>query len=182
MRRPDRPPRSMPRQRHSRHPDRNLASAACARRRSTCTTPARTSGSRSCKSCFCWSTRSSVMRAQSRWPCRVALSVVARPSLASARCSTYPFRTRALTTRLVVLLSRNSRSANALRRSGTVLDERLERVALRHRDVVAADTVAVAKLIDADKIGDRLVQGERVAVERRLLGIRRWCRARHCCY
>jgi len=64
----------------------------------------------------------------------------------------------------------------------TELDDRLERVALRHRDVVAADTVAVPKLIDADKIGDRLVQGERVAVERRPLGIRRsWSRARHCC-
>ena len=44
-----------------------------------------------------------------------------------------------------------------------MLDDRLERVALRHRDVVAADAVAVAKLIDADEIGDRLVQGERVA-------------------
>ena len=43
----------------------------------------------------------------------------------------------------------------------TVLDDRLERVALRHRDVVAADAVAVPKLIDADEIGDRLVQGER---------------------
>jgi hypothetical protein len=63
----------------------------------------------------------------------------------------------------------------------TVLDDRLERVALRHRDVVAADAVAVPKLIDADEIGDRLVQGERVAVERCLRGIGRECLAQHCC-
>ena len=42
-----------------------------------------------------------------------------------------------------------------------VLDDRLERVALRDRDVVAADAVAVPKLIDADEIGDRLVQARR---------------------
>jgi hypothetical protein len=49
-----------------------------------------------------------------------------------------------------------------------VLDDRLERVALSHRDIVAADAVAVPKLIDTHKIGNRLVQVEGVAVERRL--------------
>ena len=64
-----------------------------------------------------------------------------------------------------------------------MLDDRLERVALRDRDVVAADAVAVAKLIDADKIGDRLVQAPSVAVERRLLGIAvAVCRTSHCCH
>jgi hypothetical protein len=63
-----------------------------------------------------------------------------------------------------------------------VRDDRLERVALRHRYVVAADAVAVPKLIDADKIGNRLVQAAGVAVERGLPGISRWGRASHCCY
>jgi hypothetical protein len=61
----------------------------------------------------------------------------------------------------------------------TVLNDRLERVTLRDRDVVAADAVAVPKLIDADKIGDCLVQGEGVPVKRRLLGIHSWYRAGH---
>jgi hypothetical protein len=57
----------------------------------------------------------------------------------------------------------------------TVLDDRLERVAPRPRDVVAADAVAVPKLIDTHKIGNRLVQLEGVAVERHLRGMRRDC-------
>jgi len=64
----------------------------------------------------------------------------------------------------------------------TVLDERLEGVALRHGDVVAADAVAIAKLIDADQIGDRFVQRLRVTVEGRLHGMGRECRTSHCCY
>ena len=78
------------------------------------------------------------------------------------------FFTSVPTTRLVVLLSRNSRSASAPSRIGPVLDQRLERVALRDRDVVAADAIAVAELVDADQIGDGGLEGGGVAVKSRV--------------
>jgi hypothetical protein len=49
-----------------------------------------------------------------------------------------------------------------------MFDERFQGVALRHRDVVAADAIAVAKLIDADQIGDGGLELRGISIERRL--------------
>ena len=49
-----------------------------------------------------------------------------------------------------------------------MLDQRLERVALRDRDVVAADAIAVAELVHANEVGDRRLQRLRIAVKIRL--------------
>ena len=49
----------------------------------------------------------------------------------------------------------------------SVQDKGLERVALRHRNVVAADAVAVTELIHANEIGHGLLQRDRVAIESR---------------
>ena len=49
----------------------------------------------------------------------------------------------------------------------TVLDQRLERIALSDRDVVAADPVSIAKLIDPHQIGDRGLQIRGIAIESR---------------
>ena len=46
-----------------------------------------------------------------------------------------------------------------------VLDQRLERVALRHRDVVTADLVAVAKLIDPNELRERKLQALGITLE-----------------
>ena len=46
-----------------------------------------------------------------------------------------------------------------------VLDQRLEGIALRHRDVVAADAIAIAELVDTHEICDGGLQGPGVAVE-----------------
>ena len=55
-----------------------------------------------------------------------------------------------------------------------VLDERLEGVALRDGDIVAADAIAIAELIHAHEIGDGRLERDRVAVEG---GRWRWQRA-----
>ena len=46
-----------------------------------------------------------------------------------------------------------------------VPDEHFQRVALGHRDVVAADPVAVAKLVDAHQIGDSGLERLRIALK-----------------
>jgi len=48
-----------------------------------------------------------------------------------------------------------------------VLDQRLERVALGDGDVVAADPVSIAKLIDPHQIGDCGLEIGSIAIESR---------------
>jgi hypothetical protein len=50
-------------------------------------------------------------------------------------------------------------------RAGPAPDEGLERVALRHRDVVAADAVPIAELVDAHEIGERGMDGGGVGLQ-----------------
>jgi hypothetical protein len=45
------------------------------------------------------------------------------------------------------------------------LSRATESVALRHRNIVAADAVAVAKLIDANQIGNRRLRADCIASE-----------------
>jgi len=47
-----------------------------------------------------------------------------------------------------------------------MIDQGFQRIALRDRDVVAADAVAITKLVDADKIRDCGLEGGGVSVER----------------
>src|SRR5207237_1406784 len=54
--------------------------------------------------------------------------------------------------------------------------ERVEGVALRGRDVVAADAVAVAELVDADEFRKRVLQLPRLPCERRVAGFHSWYR------
>ena len=46
-----------------------------------------------------------------------------------------------------------------------MLNQRLERVALRDRDVVTADLVAVAKLIDPNELRERELQALGITLE-----------------
>ena len=46
----------------------------------------------------------------------------------------------------------------------SMLDQRFERMALRHRNVVAANPVAIAELVDTDQIRDRCLEGLGVAI------------------
>ena len=112
------------------------------------------------------------MRAQSRWPCRVALKRRGATILGVRALLDVSLPNQGADDAAGGALVQEQPVRQRAEAHGTVLDDRLERVALRHRHVVAADAVAVAKLVDADKIGDRLVQAASVAVERRLLGIR----------
>src|SRR5690606_27761443 len=59
------------------------------------------------------------------------------------------------------------------------LDQGFQRVALRDRDVVAADAVAVAELVDADQVGQRPLERGRITGELRVAaGRQRGCRQR----
>jgi hypothetical protein len=51
----------------------------------------------------------------------------------------------------------------------TVVDQRLQGVALRHGNVVAADAIAISELIHAHEVGDSLLQRHCVTIERGLL-------------
>lgn len=46
-----------------------------------------------------------------------------------------------------------------------MLDQRLQRVALRDRDVMAADPVPIAELVDPDQVGDGGLKGLGVALK-----------------
>jgi hypothetical protein len=46
-----------------------------------------------------------------------------------------------------------------------MFDEGLQRMALRDRDVVAADAIPIAKLVDANEVCDRCLQRLSVALE-----------------
>ena len=104
---------------------------------------------------------------------RVACRVVARPSLASARCSTYPFLTSVRDDAAGRALVEEQPLRERTEPHRAVLHERLERVALGDRDVVAADAIAVAELVDADQVGDGRVQRGGIAIERMPHGVLR---------
>lgn len=46
-----------------------------------------------------------------------------------------------------------------------VLDQRFQRVALRHGDVVAADPITIAELVNADQVGDGGLEGLGIALK-----------------
>jgi hypothetical protein len=46
-----------------------------------------------------------------------------------------------------------------------VLDQRLQCVALRNRDIVAADAIAIAELVDPDQVGHGRLKGLGVALK-----------------
>ena len=146
-------------------PDLNRVSAACASPRMTLTTPSRTSGSRSCSSCFCCSMRSSVMRLYRPPAAAVTCRAVARPSASSARCSDISLlhqRADDPARRALVQKQSLRQRAQPHRR---VLDERLQRVALRDGDVVAADAIAIPELVDPHELRDRRLEGGGVPFE-----------------
>ena len=92
---------------------------------------------------------------------------VARASPAPALCDQVALAHQGVaTTRLVVLLSRDMRSASAADAAAArARRPRLQGVALGHRDVVAADAVAVAELVDAHQVRHGGVQRRGVLLE-----------------
>ena len=54
-----------------------------------------------------------------------------------------------------------------------MLHERFEGIALRDRDVVAADAVAIPELVHPDELRDRGLKSGRIALERDPRGVRR---------
>jgi len=59
-----------------------------------------------------------------------------------------------------------------------VFGERFERVTLRHRNVVAADPIAIAKLVDTNQVRDGGLEGLGVSIQ---CGFRLCCRSHHSC-
>ncbi len=106
------------------------------------------------------------MRAQSRWPWRVALKRDGATIPGVRALLDISLTNEAADHAAGGALIEEQPLGQRAEADGTVLDERLERIALRHRDVVATDAVAIPKLIDTDEVRDGGVQSDRVAVER----------------
>ena len=128
--------------------------------------PCRTSGSKSSSSCLRLGdqVRRGCARAGAAPPA-VTVSTTARPSSGWAARLTYRLRSSAgdhAAGRALVEVQLGRQLVEAARPAP---EQRLQRVALGHRDVVAADPIAVAELVDAHQLGQGLVEGRRVRFE-----------------